>query len=150
MKRRTTTTIGALLLLAAGSGMVLATLPGPGPGTATEGPSATDQTAATVEVKNFEFEDGETGTAVTTIEAGQTVTWVWTSGSHSVTQGVRGGGPGADPVGPSLFDTGVQDTSYDEDGTPTTTFNYTFEEPGVYEYYCRPHVQMTGIVVVKG
>lgn len=100
--------------------------------------------AATVHVQNFEFEDQETDSPVTTIEAGQTVKWVWQSGCHSVTHSVRG-----EEATPSAFDSGVQCTAF-EGGQPVTTFEVTFEEPGVYEYHCQPHVSMEGTVVVTG
>ncbi len=103
--------------------------------------------AATVEVSNFEYADSDTGTMVTRIQAGETVEWVWMQGCHSVTHGVRG--PGNDPVGPSMFDTGETCATFSDEGEPLTRFTRTFEEPGVYQYYCRPHPQMLGVVVVE-
>lgn len=106
------------------------------------------EVGAEVTVRNFEFSDEDTGTSVTHVEAGDTVRWTWRGGAHSVTHGVRG--PGSEPVGPSAFDSDVRSTSYDEDGTPTTTFEVTFDEPGAYEYFCKPHPQMEGLVLVGG
>lgn len=108
----------------------------------------TDDADATVVVQNFEFADQDSQTPVTVVEVGDTVEWVWESGCHSVTQGVRG----ADnqPATPSSFDSQVQCTQFDDDGDPITTFTVTFDEPGVFEYFCQPHPQMQGMVVVAG
>lgn len=104
---------------------------------------------AVVHVQNFAFEDQDTGTSVTKVSVGDTVQFVWVSGCHSVTQGVRGAG--SDPVGVAAgFDSGVQCTSYDDAGDPATTFNVTFQEEGVVKYYCRPHLPMEGQIVVTG
>lgn len=105
---------------------------------------------AVIEVMNFRFEDRDTESPVTFINAGDTVKWLWVAGTHSATQGVRG--PFGDPVAEELseFDSGVRTTVYDEwFDIPLTWFYHTFEEPGVYQYYCRPHWdQQHGVVVV--
>lgn len=103
---------------------------------------------ATVVVKNFEFEDQDTETPVTIVEAGDTVRWIWESGCHSVTEGVRG--PGNQPAAPAVWDSGVLCAQFDDDGDVLATFEVTFEEPGVHTYFCQPHAQMEGIVVVTG
>lgn len=100
-----------------------------------------DEADATVTVRDFEFEDEATGTPVTRIEAGETVRWTWTEGCHSVTEGIRG-------VGSSMFDS-KETCAVFEDGDPQTTFEVTFDEPGVYTYHCQPHLQMEGLVVVQ-
>lgn len=105
----------------------------------------TSEADATVHVQNFEFEDQETDRPITIIEAGETVEWVWQSGCHSVTEGVRG-----DDATPRFFDSGVVCATFDEDGNPATTFQHTFTEPGVYKYHCQPHFQMEATVVVTG
>jgi len=71
------------------------------------------------------------------VTPGTEVTWVWTGdgGTHNVVS--NGDGP---------LDSGE---AVDEEGKEYT---YTFEEMGVYEYYCVPHesLGMKGAVVVGG
>jgi plastocyanin len=78
------------------------------------------------------------------VEAGGTVTWVNESGSHSV----EAYAPANDtvrriPEGAAAFESDL----YTESGAE---FEHTFEEPGVYDYYCEPHegVGMIGSVIV--
>jgi len=108
----------------------------------------TQDVDATVVVQNFEFTDQATDGPVTVVEPGDTVRWVWEGGCHSVTEGVRG--PDSDPATDSAFDSEVRCAQFDEDGDALTTFEVTFDEPGVYTYFCRPHPQMEGVVVVGG
>lgn len=72
-----------------------------------------------------------------TIDVGDTVQWVHSSGSHTVTNGT---GP-TDPLVGTLFDALLT----------TGTFSYVFTVPGDVPYFCRPHVSlgMTGIVRVN-
>lgn len=70
-----------------------------------------------------------------TIPVGTTVTWTNQSNMvHTVTSG-------SNRMHNGLFDSG--------DLTPGDTFSYTFDEPGTYPYFCRPHVGMSGTVVVE-
>lgn len=124
---------------------------GPGDADVEQAYDACPDDAHVVLVKNYEFDDTEiqapVGTPVTSIEPGQTVCWVWLEGSHSATQGVRG--PYGDPVGPSVFDSGVLSAQHDrETGQPLVAFTHTFEDAGAFQYYCRPHQQQNGAVVV--
>lgn len=65
-----------------------------------------------------------------TVPVGTTVTWINREGEdHSVTSSKAG-----------LFDGGL---------APYGSFSYTFTEPGSFEYYCVPHNQMTGVIIVK-
>ena len=89
---------------------------------------------------NLLYIDSVSGTNVTTIQAGTTVQWTWSSGTHTVTSGTGS----ADPTSGFLFD-----------GTLTvlnSTFSYTFNTPGTYPYYCIPHEASghNGTVVVTG
>lgn len=71
------------------------------------------------------------------VSAGDTVTWVneEESASHTVTAGSED-----DPSGE--FDSGNLD--------PGDTFEFTFEEPGTYGYYCDVHPgSMSGTVTVS-
>ncbi len=73
------------------------------------------------------------------ITPGDQVTWVWSSGSHTVTSGT---GP-TDPDVGLLFDAPL-------DGS-NTTFSFTFNSTGTFPYFCRPHFGfgMIGEVVVE-
>ena len=78
------------------------------------------------------------GPSDVTIEAGDTVRWYWDSPTtHSVTSGTPNG------VQDGLFDSGIQPTPYE--------FFFTFQNPGTYPYFCRPHraMGMTGVVRVN-
>jgi len=68
-----------------------------------------------------------------TVAVGGTVTWTnEDSVSHTVTAGTRGNPTGA----------------FDESVGAGDSFSYTFEEPGVVEYYCSIHPGMDGTVIV--
>jgi plastocyanin len=85
-----------------------------------------------------------------TVEAGTTV--VWANGeaiSHTVTSGTWGevneetglrGTQNAD----GLFDHALAPMGQDGD-----TFEFTFDEPGEYQYYCQPHLGMFGTITVE-
>ena len=68
-----------------------------------------------------------------TVPVGTTVTWADVSGSHTTTSY------------DGLWDSG--------DRLPAgQSFSYTFNQPGVYRYYCKPHENsgMIGTVLVTG
>lgn len=75
------------------------------------------------------------GPAAVRIDTGTEVTWVWTGagGAHNVV------------AEDETFNSG---STVAEEGTE---FNYTFEESGVYLYYCNPHKAsgMKGAVIVE-
>ncbi len=82
-----------------------------------------------------------------TIEAGDTVRWVWAGGEHNVVSGVDG-----DPDG--NFDSGLPADD------PGLTFEVTFDQQflddnpmpdNIYPYYCDPHLLfgMVGDVTVE-
>ena len=79
--------------------------------------------------------------ATITVAAGDTVTWTVTQSigaQHSVTSGK----PGGADVG-KAFDSGF---GLQNNGD---TFQFTFDTPGTYDYFCQVHpTQMTGQVVV--
>ncbi len=104
------------------------------------------------------FVDDASGTNVTTISAGDTVTWVWEGDMHhSVTSGTcpNGGGGGGgyggdggsygggDCVDSNLWaSTGLQG--------PGFTFSQTFASPRTITYYCAMHLgSMTGKIIVQ-
>lgn len=74
------------------------------------------------------------GPAAISVSKGTTITWKWTGkgGSHTVT--AQSGGD---------FDSGL----HEEQGY---TFEHSFDEKGIYKYYCTPHkaLGMKGVVVV--
>lgn len=76
---------------------------------------------------------------VITINVGDTVTWQWSSFSHTVTSGTGGAAPGAG----SLFDAPLNSFN--------PTFSRTFTTAGTFPYFCRPHeiMGMTGTVIVQ-
>lgn len=74
--------------------------------------------------------------AEVTINPGDTVTWQWAAGSHTITSGI----PACANAG-QLFDV-PSDSSH-------PTFSYTFDRAGTYPYFCRPHVTMGMLGVVK-
>ena len=69
--------------------------------------------------------------ATVTIQAGDTVQWVWEGSFHSTTSGT----PGA-PNG--LWDSGVQNSGF--------TFSRPFPTPGSFSYFCSPHGACCGMV----
>jgi plastocyanin len=88
------------------------------------------------------------------VQAGDTVTWVNDTGEvHTVTAR-----QGSVPEGASYFASGgaSDEAAAREDPSagfiaPDESFEFTFEEPGSYEYFCIPHESspMTGTVVVE-
>jgi plastocyanin len=77
---------------------------------------------ATIGVSDYQFEPADT-----TVQVGDPVTWVWDGQSqHNV-------------VGEG-FQSADQSSG---------TFEYTFEQPGTYEYACTIHPGMDGSVVVE-
>jgi plastocyanin len=71
-----------------------------------------------------------------TIEVGDTVEWVWSGGSHTVTSGTDLN----DPEVGQLFDTPLNSSN--------TSVSFTFTQVGVQDFFCRPHLNfgMTGTV----
>ena len=72
-----------------------------------------------------------------TISVNETITWSFSGGPHTVTQGTAPGVP-ASP----LFDSGNRSSG---------TFSFTFDTPGTYDYICEVHfgMGMTGTITVQ-
>jgi plastocyanin len=109
-------------------------------GPATAAPAST-QAAATVTVNNFYFDnDGTSATKVDTvrISTGESVTWQWVIGIHTITSGTGSGDP----------DVGLLFDQPSDSGHPQFTFQ--FDNPGTYPYFCSIHEisGMKGVVVV--
>jgi plastocyanin len=68
-----------------------------------------------------------------TIAPGTTVTWVDVSGTHTTTSAT------------GIWDSGERRLEVGE------SYSFTFQQPGVYDYYCRPHrnAGMVGRVIVS-
>ena len=85
------------------------------------------------------FVDQTSGTNTTSIRVGDTVHWVWVSGTHSTTSGT------CPPIGEC-----TPDGNWDSGIGTSTTFDKVFASPGTFPYFCRVHeVMMTGTVVVQ-
>ena len=83
---------------------------------------------------SLSFVDSQSGTSMTTIHAGQTVTWVWASSPHSTTSGS------------CCTASGMWDSRILNGGS----FSQTFASTGSFPYFCRVHgSMMTGTVVVN-
>ena len=74
---------------------------------------------------------------VVTVTPGDTVVWTNTdSSSHTVTSG----NPSDNQTG-TIFDSSLI--------RPSTTYFFTFKDPGSYNYFCQLHPWMTGEVIVS-
>jgi PKD repeat protein len=89
------------------------------------------------------FVDQTSGSSTTTIHVGDTVQWVWVSGTHSSTSGTcTGGGYYGGCTSDGNWDSGVN--------SPPHMFSKTFSQTGTFNYYCTIHQSMmTGMVVVQ-
>ena len=73
--------------------------------------------------------------SIITIQKGESVTWLnEDSAFHSITSGFY-------DVPDGLFDSGHLD--------PYQLFSFTFDETGIYDYYCTLHPWMDGQVIVN-
>jgi plastocyanin len=98
------------------------------------------------------FVDDASGTNVTTINAGDTVTWVWEGDmNHGVTAGSctggGGGGYGGYGGGGDCVPSGTWQSPVQ---APGTTYSHTFSAEGTISYFCAVHLNsMTGKVLVQ-
>ena len=73
------------------------------------------------------------------IKVGDTVTWTWAGGAHTVTSGANC----------------MSDNAYGTPGLQSTvgaTFTHTYDKAGTFEFFCMPHCVssgMKGSIVVK-
>lgn len=85
---------------------------------------------ATVKISNFKFQDDASGTPVTTIKVGGTVTWTVTQGVHSL-EGVAGSAANG---------CGNLESSFDSDNlTSGKSVSRTFNTVGTFGYHCGIH-----------
>jgi plastocyanin len=85
-----------------------------------------------------------------TVPAGTTVRWVNGEAiSHTVTSGAWGEvnedtGLRGTQTADGMFDHALAPMGSDGDA-----FEFTFDEPGEYQYYCQPHLGMFGTITVE-
>ena len=85
-----------------------------------------------------------------TVAAGTTVRWVNGEAiTHTITSGAWTGvdpdtGIRADETPDGLFDVTLSPAGEDGD-----SFEYTYETPGTYPYYCDIHLGMNAVVIVE-
>jgi plastocyanin len=107
--------------------------PPPGMGATPTAPPAAAHMVS-VGLGGNQFVDGQTGSNVTTISAGQTVMWSWAGGPHSTTSGNC-----CTPDG--KWDSGVRSSG---------SFSQAFPSAGSFPYFCTVHgSMMTGMVMVN-
>jgi plastocyanin len=85
-----------------------------------------------------------------TVKAGTTVRW--TNGeaiSHTVTSGAWGEVNEDTGLRGSQTADGMFDHALAPQGSDGDTFEFTFDEPGEYQYYCVPHLGMFGTITVE-
>ena len=92
------------------------------------GPAA--PTTATVKGSNFKWQDDASGTPVTTIKVGGTVTWTVTNGTHSLEAVAPSAANGCDAL----------DSSFDSENlTSGKSVSRTFSKVGTFGYHCGIH-----------
>ena len=106
-------------------------------------PKQSSTTATSVEVVNIAYEPPSLE-----IEVGTEV--VWTNQAEGVRHTATSGVPGEDSVpGVSEGKPSRPDGIFDGDlADASSTFRFTFEDPGTYKYFCRIHPSMTGEIIV--
>lgn len=85
---------------------------------------------ATAETNEVKIEDFAFSPATIKVKKGTTVTW---TNNDSVAHTVTGdnGGPDSEPIAQG------------------STYSYTFNETGTFDYHCKPHPSMVGKVIVE-
>ncbi len=97
---------------------------------ATPTPTPMGPTAASVKGSNFKWQDDLSGTPVTTIKVGGTVTWTIASGTHSLERVASSPDNGCDDL----------DASFDSDALGSgETVSRTFTKVGTFGYHCGIH-----------
>jgi plastocyanin len=94
-----------------------------------------------VSIQGVAFKDASTGTGLTVIDPGDTVTWTWNGSGldlhHSVT---------SDPGSAQTFDSDASNPTHTH--TTGQTFQVTFPTSGCFQYHCEVHATMHGQVQV--
>ena len=103
--------------------------PTPAPTVATKPPASTAQPVRESDIINFTLEDF-------TVSVGTTVTWINRDGEfHTTTSGIP------------LDKDGIWDSSILDQNQ---RFSFTFDQPGVFPYWCWVHSDMTATITVAG
>jgi plastocyanin len=89
--------------------------------------ASTAAAAADVDGPAVVIDDGAFTPEALTVQAGDTVTWVWTDGAT---------------------DHNVVGDGFRSDTRSDGTFSHRLDEPGTYEYACTLHPNMTGTIEV--
>lgn len=98
--------------------------------TAAVSPSPTAPTTAGVKGSNFKWQDDVSGTPVTTIKVGGTITWTITGGTHKLERVASSATNGCDEL----------DASFDSANlTSGQTASRTFSKVGTFGYHCGIH-----------
>ena len=85
-----------------------------------------------------------------TVKAGTTVTWQnGETIGHTVTSGTWGEVNETTGLRGTETPDGNFDHALAPKGQDGDTFSYTFDEPGEYLYYCKPHLTMNAMVTVE-
>ncbi len=80
-----------------------------------------------VQVANFQF----TPATVPNVIVGDTMRWIWVSGSHTTTDNPATQSGNVLPAGAPAWDALINSAN--------TTFNYKVTVAGTYNYWCKPH-----------
>lgn len=94
-------------------------------------PSPTAPTTASVKGSNFKWTDDASGTPVTTIKVGGSITWTITNGTHQLERVAGNATNGCDQLDAS-FDSGNL--------TSGQTVTRTFTKVGTFGYHCGIHL----------
>ena len=100
-------------------------------GTPSPTPTGTAPATASVKGSNFKWQDDASGTPVTTIKVGGTVTWTITGGTHQLERVAGSAANGCDQLDAS-FDSGNL--------TSGQTVTRTFTKVGTFGYHCGIHL----------
>jgi hypothetical protein len=95
-----------------------------------------------VEIGDIFFCDAkfQGGVCPTSVVAGETVRWFYPASGETIHTTTECGADCDDPTSDPLWDSGIMD--------PGDTFEFTFEGPGEYLYYCTIHPFQRGIIRV--
>jgi len=84
-----------------------------------------------------------------TVTAGTTVRWVNAEAiTHTLTSGAFTGVNASTGIRDSETPDGLFDVTLAPKGQDGDTFEFTYETPGTYPYYCDIHLSMNAVVIV--
>ena len=113
-------------------------------------PAAARAASTTVNVSNYQFVDSNSGTSVSTINVGDSVTWNLVQGGHSTTSGTCTGGGGGGCYQDCTPGNCTPNGDWDSGVITSGGYTRTFTTPGTYHYFCSVHTTaMEGQVIVN-